>query len=327
LSATLYLHLGKGRCGSTAIQRFASENRAALAAKGVSYPSEQELGVPDHGRRANARTLYELYPGGSSHELLGGFLAANEQPKILLSSEWLLHGSLRFLSAVTETARAHGVEVVALAYVREQREWLISRYAQGVKSKRWTMSLEDYVAAEYRSPKLNYRRVFSRLAALCGRDNLVIRVFERPKLAGGDVRVDAFDVLGVDVRELTADEPGANASVSVEEVEVMRFLNGRDGSAFKPRDFLRHAEEVWRETGWQPDRELFRLVSPALLRQLDDYFSRRNEVFRRHFFPDTPSPLFASRIPADYEPLDPDAWINRRSFELLSHHMLRILHG
>ena len=326
MSATLYLHLGKGRCGSTAIQRFASENREALAAKGVSYPSEEELGVGDHGRRANARTLYSLHPRGSPHELLGGFLAANEHPKILLSSEWLLHGSVLFLRRLTETARAHGVAVVALAYVREQRGWLISRYAQGVKSNRWTMPLEDYVADEYRAPGLNYRRVFSRLAPLFEGDDLVIRVFERPKLEGGDVRVDAFSVLGVDVRDLVADDPGANESPSVEEVEIMRFMNSR-GARFKSRDFLRHAEEVWRDTGWEPDRELFRLVSPALLRELDDYFSRRNEVFRRNFFPDTPSPLFASRIPADYESLDPDAWINRRSFELLSHHLLRVLHG
>ena len=166
--------------------------------------------------------------------------------------------------------------------------------------------------------------MFSTYAEIFGKESLVIRIFERPRLADGDVRVDAFDALGVDVRDLIADDPSANASPSIEELEVMRFINQRaERRQFRPRDFLRHSQELLEQTGLEPTRDLYRLVSPELMREMDEFFSSRNEAFRQEFFPDEPSPLFTSRIPVDYEPVREDWWINSLSFELLTNHLVR----
>ena len=126
------------------------------------------------------------------------------------------------------------------------------------------------------------------------------------------MRVDAFDTLGVDVRDLITDDPTANASPSVEELEVMRFINQRaERRQFRPREFLRHSEDLWRRAGWEPTRDLYRLVSPDLLREIDEHFSPRNEIFRQEFFPDEPSPLFTSRIPVDYDQVSEDEWLQQ----------------
>ena len=265
MKPTLYLHIGQGRCGSTSIQRFATEQRDALAERGLLYPSAAELGLGDNHRgNAAAQTLYQMR--GNAPEALGhlaGFLERQEHTKVLLSSEWLLNGDASFMRELVKTARKSGVRVVALAYVREQREWLISRYAQAIKSKRWTLSLEEHLQTSYRSRNLDYHAVFSRTAELFGRENLLIRVFERPKLIDGDVRVDAFTLFGTDVGDLVGDDPNANASPSVEEIEMMRFLNQRaEPILFNPRDFLRHSEVFLRQAEWEPSRELYRLAPP-----------------------------------------------------------------
>lgn len=327
MKPTLYLHIGQGRCGSTSIQRFATEQRDALAERGLLYPSAAELGLGDNHRgNAAAQTLYQMR--GNAPEALGhlaGFLERQEHPKVLLSSEWLLNGDAGFMRELVKTARKSGARVVALAYVREQREWLISRYAQAIKSKRWTMSLEEHLQTSYRSHNLDYHAVFSRTAELFGRENLLIRVFERPKLIDGDVRVDAFTLFGTDVGDLVGDDPNANASPSVEEIEMMRFLNQRaEPILFNPRDFLRHSEVFLRQAEWEPSRELYRLAPPDLLQEMGEYFDTQNEEFRREFFSDEPAPLFSTRIPADYEPLTEDERVNRRSLELLANHLLRL---
>ena len=91
MNPTLYVHLGHGRCGSTSIQRFGSENRATLSALGVLYPSPAEIGLEtENSAEANAEALY-LKRGDVPWplELISGYLARDEHPKVLMSSEWL----------------------------------------------------------------------------------------------------------------------------------------------------------------------------------------------------------------------------------------------
>ena len=293
MKQTLYVHLGHGRCGSTSIQRFASDNGEALSPLGVSYPSPAEIGLETtYKAKSNAQALYlKRRDVPSPLELIPGFLEREEHPKVLMSSEWLMNGDAQFVRGLVEKARSSGAEVVAIVYLREQREWFVSRYAQGVKSKRWTISLDEYVAKSYRNRKLDYHRVLSKHAEIFGKENLVIRLFERPKLHDGDVRIDAFDQLGADVRDLVTDDPQANASPTVEELEVMRFMNQRaQRNQFDPREFLRNAEELRQEAGWEPRKDLYRLASPELLRQVGEHFSESNEAFRQEFLPGEPSP-------------------------------------
>ncbi len=53
MKPTLYLHIGQGRCGSTSIQRFATEQRGALDGTRSLYPSPAELGI-DTTNKGNA---------------------------------------------------------------------------------------------------------------------------------------------------------------------------------------------------------------------------------------------------------------------------------
>ena len=330
MNPTLYLHMGHGRCGSSSIQRFAAKNKATLDELGVYYPSPAEMGIDTpYKANANAYPLYRLRQADPSPvDLLREFLERQEHPKVLLSSESLLTASPAFIRRVVDTARSSGTDVVGLAYVREQREWLISRYAQAIKARRWTISLGDFLAKSYHSQNLDYQRLFSTHAEIFGRENLVVRVFERPKLLHGDVRADAFNVLGIDVQDLITDDPRANASASIEEIEVMRFLiEHAERRQFSPREFLLHPQSLWQETGWEPTRDLYRLAPPELLREMGAHFSSRNEEFRREYFPDEPAPLFSTTIPDDYQQLSENEWMNPRSFGLLAYHLVKVLDG
>ena len=118
---------------------------------GVTYPSPAEIGLKTTcTAKANARPFYLAWRDVPSPlEPLARYLARQEHPKVLLSTDFLLHGDADFMRRLVETARISRMDVVALVYVREQREWLISLYAQSIKSRRWTMSLEQFLEESF----------------------------------------------------------------------------------------------------------------------------------------------------------------------------------
>jgi hypothetical protein len=56
MSDEVILHIGMGRCGSTAIQSFLFDNRRKLAAAGVAYPLSGRFGLKNNGRSSGNGT-------------------------------------------------------------------------------------------------------------------------------------------------------------------------------------------------------------------------------------------------------------------------------
>ncbi|UGS35132.1 hypothetical protein [Capillimicrobium parvum] len=325
MDRTVYLHVGHGRCGSSSIQTFADVQREALAGRGVFYPSPLDMGFSREAARAgNGRALVVSEDTDAAVALYTEHIGATEAPRVLLSAEQFTTAEGGALEGLVTALREEGMRVVGIFYLREQREWLVSRWAQGLKSHRWTVPLDDYVATHiaegFEVPHLDYRPRCARLAEIFGAENLVLRRFTKVALRGGDVRLDLFELLGTDVSDLAADEPTANASASIDEVVAMRILNGLPrGPMFNPRPFLRYAENYAGLQGWTRERQLYRLVRPERMRAIAEHYAPINEDLRVSAFPaDTPSPLFPSSVPDEYEPLSEDEVVTTRSMTLVA---------
>ncbi len=108
----------------------------------------------------------------------------------------------------------------------------------------------------------------------------------------------------------------------------MRFLNQRaEPRQFNPRDFLRHSQVFWQEAEWEPRGSCTGSRPRISCRRWAEHFDSRNEEFRREYFQDEPAPLFSTRIPADYQQLSENEWMNPRSFGLLAYHLVKVLDG
>lgn len=319
---TVYLHVGAGRCGSSSIQRFAVANRSVLAQRGILYPDPVEMGLPAARgkRRDNAWMLYSAWKAGADPlPRLSRYLDEREDRRFLLSSEFLMNAPTKFLEALIEALGSSGREVDVVGYVRNQPEWLVSRYAQGIKSKRFELSLEEYLGRSLNSADPDWLSKFERFEQIVGRDRLHPRLFERARLHRGDVRSDLFTLTGVEVEDLIEDDPSANSSPSVEELEAARLASAAtDPRDFNPRRFLRHARRFVQDRGWDVCPDIYRLADPSLIRELRARFAPINERFRAAYFPDEEPPLFDELIPSEYEPLPASERLSARSLEILA---------
>src|SRR5262249_7117540 len=150
---------------------------------------------------------------------------------------------------------------VIVALVREQREWLISRFAQGVKTRRWSEPLQTFLERRYPRETVDYHRRFAELAGGVQHGNIVVRLFERDRLRDGDARSEVLGLAGTDVSDLLDDEKDTNASASLVEIEALRRINARPAAeAPRGRGFLRRARAYSHKMGWQPATDLYRLV-------------------------------------------------------------------
>lgn len=66
--ATVYLHIGTMKTGTSALQRFLSDNREYLKQQGVLYPDLNQ-GMPERFRFRNGHFL--VYEAGSNKEYTG----------------------------------------------------------------------------------------------------------------------------------------------------------------------------------------------------------------------------------------------------------------
>lgn len=146
---TLHLHVGLPKCGSSTLQRFLLEQRAALQAVGVDYPAVSERSFGNltpflMTSAARPNPVFAHYNKGvtaeSAEAALRAALAASTAPAAVLSAEGLMmelgRRDLSWLWAGFGRVTAH-------LFLRPRAPWILSNYVQGVKSGRYREDLRE----------------------------------------------------------------------------------------------------------------------------------------------------------------------------------------
>lgn len=167
--ATIYIHAGYGKCGSTAIQRWLERHRTALAGDGVfvcgtSLQHAPEAAYPSVPIMLRAMTREADTASATIREALAAAAARNGT--VIWSSEALQRWQT-FLTPIIAALKAeHEVKVVL--YMRSHVSWLLSAYAQwGIKhptvrrkSAPHAASFQEFIEA--RSVDLDYPGTLAR---------------------------------------------------------------------------------------------------------------------------------------------------------------------
>ena len=191
--STVYLHLGMPKTATTALQRFFFKNREVLNQRGVGYPI-----MPFHFEHVpdarNAHFLVLFNENKEAPEWKEGFSVLKEEAKtydkILMSDErlWSVQRKKGFWRNVKKGFSDAGLDIKIIVYLRRQDEQVESHWNQKVKEPKTHMS---EIFAEYMEKGMHnympfrYAKALKRIAKHIGKENIIVRAFEKRQFEGG----------------------------------------------------------------------------------------------------------------------------------------------
>jgi hypothetical protein len=279
------LHIGTDKTGSSAIQRHLRRNRDWFACKSVFIPLTG-WGVGN----GHFALLNDLQPGNL--EKLSGELAAAEKAGFhtaLLTWEGMCAYNARQIRVLRSAVSRY--ELVVIVYLREQADIIQSGHLQQVKSNRNIHSMKVFEqpsnplqsvlsAFSRRFPKRNYLHLLNRWQRQLPSASIVVRIFSREKMLGGDVLSDFAGQLGIALDagfvRLTTD---INPSLDVESGLLVEEWQSR---ALPAEDIARLVDiALSRIQQMGPASKYF--LSEQSVKSIRQYFHRSNLRMARKF--------------------------------------------
>lgn len=248
----LLIHMGRHKTGTTALQSFLYANRKRLEEYGWCYPDlKRELpGLsmwpPGGGTEKNGACFFSMkkihYPGGVTWER-GEIDTKGEEwgriweqiqkhlkeKNVIVSEEALWYRAEPFLAGAKEK---YG-NIKVLVYLRRQDRAMESWWNQMVKGGRCsTKTFREYLdsAADGGfevAEGFHYLKKLNRLREIVGRENLIVRVYEKQQLEGAQgILSDFLSVLGITPDwEKWKKYPMKNLRLTGNYIEIKRVYN------------------------------------------------------------------------------------------------------
>jgi len=220
----LVLHIGRHKSGTTTLQRFLVANEEVLAREGFVYPNALRQPEAHHPlalwySKRHREKLTEAEERSQRERIDAFWDEIGGAPRVIASSEafqnarpdWMVEDFAPF-------------ELTIVVYLREPLDYLLSAYAQKVKAGNTAETIDEFV--EGFDP--NYDVFLARWSKAFPDAELQVRVFDRERLIGRDIRVDFLHCIGMQegvIERFTFPQGDANVTIGGELLEFVRRLN------------------------------------------------------------------------------------------------------
>jgi hypothetical protein len=277
----LFLHVGTGKTGSSALQNAYALSQNILAQSGIAYPvvatARNKPPLVSSGNAASIRKAFREEGAAAA------IAAAKEllDPKLdtLLSNEGLYATSQADLASLREALDAAGWHTKVLVFFRPQADLLASAYLQRLKANKHLPEVDEneYALAQYKSEHFDWLGCAQKLESVFGINNLSVHWYPAVLRYGGSVSA-AFEWLGISSPHIA--EPRINPSPGREAAMVLREANaaGIGGRRFAD-EFLRRAQDQ----GLLGSKVT---LAPDVHRLIEDQCRKANSELLRRYCPD-----------------------------------------
>lgn len=253
---TLYVHIGAPKTGTTAIRMFCWENREVLKKYGYCYPDLREVSPKGYF----GRNGYFLIDGLNDAEISGEkyrqgmdivIKLFEEYDNVVLSDEHIFRSTYQkrkiLWQQLKEDGEKHGFTVKIIVYLRRQDEFIKSFRNQRVKLnvvsagvKEGIKTWDEFLDTMPASLQLDYYEKLEGMAAVLGKENIIVRRFERGRFWGDSIYADFMHILGLEVTdEYEIAQEERNPQLPGNTQEIIRILNDTAGVDEKDLQFMR----------------------------------------------------------------------------------------
>lgn len=243
---TLYIHIGTPKTGTTSIQTFCVTNIEKLKSMGYAYPPCPHSYPNVSGRRNNARFLVGAIRDENGNRCYEEekriFEEGMEEVQelfqsydcVILSDEavWRTMDLDRkdLWEALKQIAEAGDFCIKVIVYLRRQDKLICSLWNQKIKKVTGSLGeerFEDYLERINADLRLDYYSKLERMANVIGKENIVVRRFEKEGFLGGSIYSDFLQAVDIkDMDGFTIPQMDQNPGLYGNTHEIKRILNG-----------------------------------------------------------------------------------------------------
>lgn len=217
----IYLHIGRHKTGTSALQQLLRRNRQALAEHGYTYVQPVRGGPGNH---LLAQALTPAWMAAADAEQRA--LAEHE---LEIAARRLRHRAHQIVSSeafqATPPDAAAGFfkpgATTVIVYLREQLDYLLSAYAQFIQAQPACIGFLDYA----RRLKADHAAFLDGWKEAFGASLVKPRVYDRTLLRDGDVRRDFLALIGADPDWLGVWHGLVNPTIGPELIEAKGLIN------------------------------------------------------------------------------------------------------
>lgn len=240
---TLYLHIGMPRTATTVLQRFCADNQEELNRQGYCYPV-----MPFRYRNAGQlRTAHFMFGRVTDEngnrdiekekqyfregfETLYSAFASYDN--VILSDEGLWNCGFRDRDSVWAKLKremeAKHFTTKVIVYLRRQDDFLFSWWSQRIKEglyQECVLSWEE-MTREMPIVHLDYYEMLHDISEYVGKENLIVRRFDREYFTGGSIYEDFVNVIGLEYSDaFKIQAETLNRGLTKNNAEIKRILN------------------------------------------------------------------------------------------------------
>lgn len=225
MNNTLLIHIGMPKTGTTALQNFLLQNDEKLKNYGWCYPV---LNMTDIEECGNAYGIYEsLILKKNQQEWDEGIeiaLKHLENMSVILSTEGIfIDGIDQFITGVKK--KHNNIKVIV--YLRRQDREIESLYNQYIKIGTEYDTFDKFIESDKKLEKwLSYLSKLDSISRIIGKENLIVRVYEKQQMVGNDIIADFLSVLGISLnQEEWKKSAKMNPSLEGNYLEIKRLVN------------------------------------------------------------------------------------------------------
>lgn len=283
--ARVFIHIGIGKTGTSAIQSLLAKNDSLLISLGLYYPKIGLIDLAHHGLAPLGEKVPTLATRTLYLELLNEMSSMNGK-SIVISSEHFCFMQESFVEAVAEFFHGHDVKIIF--YVREQAGLIKSSYLQKVKmgySRQDTLG--EFFDAHAESFDFNKR--ISAWSKYFGNSNIIVRGY----MLGAeriDSRVDFLTSIGLTrerISHIISHFPGEkliNKSFSFELCRLVNMIDQIGPAKDKRKEIM---SEIERISGLLDSSKYANGFDECLANKITSYYAASNKKFALDYnFPD-----------------------------------------
>lgn len=223
----IFLHIGAGKTGTSALQSHFVLNKQHLEKSNYYYPaSKNELRAKNLKITAgNGIDMSQLLKQkdcniDSIEALASQYIQDANGKDIIISSEILTLFQPHCAKVFKDIANRSGYEVIVIFYVRAIADHLLSSYHQQLKRHVYSKKFGVFI----RNRKNDFLETISKCIDVFGKNNLIVKNYDVVK---SDIFLDFMEnVLEIEnLEDLTVKNKKINRSLTQFEVALMRHMN------------------------------------------------------------------------------------------------------